>query len=68
MLFKALSFIALAATAVVASRNFERSLPSGTVTCGDNRYSVSAIEAAINAGVEDMDDNDFPGTVSSSYF
>ena len=31
-------------------------LPSGTVTCGSNRYSVSAIEAAINAGVQDMDD------------
>lgn len=39
----------------------KRSLPSGVVTCGDNRYTVSAITAAIDAGVRDMDEGNFPG-------
>ena len=51
---------ALAKTVGSAAPNI-RALPSGTVTCGDNKYSVSAIEAAIDAGVDDMDDGDFPG-------
>ena len=40
------------------------SLPSGTVTCGDNKYSVSELEAAINAGLEDLDDNNLQGSCS----
>ena len=64
MFVKVLSFLALAASAVVAAPPVSRALPSGTVTCGSNRYSVSAIEAAINAGVEDMDEGNFPGKQS----
>ena len=33
----------------------ERGLPSGTVVCGRNAYSVDQIEDAINAGAEDLD-------------
>ena len=61
MLFKTLSVILLSASAAMAA-SLPRALPSGTVTCGSNKYSVSAIEAAINAGVEDMDDDYYPGT------
>ena len=39
----------------------KRSLPSGVVTCGSNRYTVSAITAAIDAGVNDMDEGVYPG-------
>lgn len=49
-------FAALASSAAVP-----RSLPSGTVTCGKNKYAVSAISAAINAGVKDMNAGNFPG-------
>lgn len=54
------TFLALSLSVAVAWA----ALPSGTVTCGDNRYSVSAIEAAINGGVEDMDSGDYPGSYS----
>jgi NAD(P)H-nitrite reductase large subunit len=43
------------------------SLPSGDVTCGDNVYTVDEIVAAINAGVEDLDDDNLQGTLESSY-
>lgn len=42
-------------------------LPSGTVTCGSDRYSVSAIEAAIDAGVQDMDSGNLPGQFDFRY-
>lgn len=61
MLVKVLSFFALVASAAVAAPHESRSLPTGTVTCGSDRYSVSAIEAAINAGVDDMNEGNFPG-------
>ena len=51
----------LAVSAATAVSITGRSLPSGTVTCGSNKYSVSAIEAAINAGVKDMDAGNYPG-------
>lgn len=60
MLFKTLSAVLLSASAVMAA-SLPRALPSGTVTCGSDKYSVSAIEAAINAGVKDQDDGDLPG-------
>lgn len=60
MFFQTLSTILLAASAAMAA-SVPRSLPSGTVTCGSDKYSVSAITAAINAGVEDMDDGNLPG-------
>lgn len=49
--------LALALSAAVALA----ALPSGTVTCGSNKYSVSAIEAAINAGVKDLNSGNLPG-------
>ena len=61
MFVKIVSFFALAAAAVLAAPNAPRSLPSGTVTCGSNRYSVSAITAAINGGVKDMNSGNLPG-------
>ena len=60
MFVTALSFLALAAAAFAAPG--PRSLPSGTVTCGKDNYSVSSITAAINAGVSDMNAGNFPGT------
>lgn len=61
MLFKTLFALSSSVAAVWAA------LPSGTVTCGDDRYSVSAIEAAINAGVEDMNSDYYPGPYSAIY-
>lgn len=49
------------ATALSLSLPTPRALPSGTVTCGSNKYSVSAITAAINAGVKDLDSGNLPG-------
>lgn len=60
MLFNSI-FILLSATAAMAA---VASLPSGTVTCGSDRYSVSAITAAINAGVKDMQSGNLPGMYS----
>ena len=60
MLFKTLSVILLSASAAMAA-SLPRALPSGTVTCGKDNYSVSSITAAINAGVSDMNAGNFPG-------
>ena len=59
MFLKAMSVLALAAVVVAAPG--PRSLPSGTVTCGRDNYSVSSITAAINAGVSDMNSGNLPG-------
>ncbi|EKM53271.1 uncharacterized protein PHACADRAFT_259503 [Phanerochaete carnosa HHB-10118-sp] len=67
MLFKTLSAILLSASAAMAA-SLPRALPSGTVTCGSNKYSVSAIEAAINAGVEDMDEGNLPDDYPHQYY
>ena len=63
MLFKQFAIALLAASATAATTILRRSLPTGTVTCGDNDYTSSAIEAAINAGVKDMEDNNLPGVL-----
>lgn len=55
MLFKTLAVTLLSASAALAA------LPSGTVTCGSNKYSVSAIQAAISAGVKDKNSGNLPG-------
>ena len=65
MLFKTLSTVLVAASAAMAA-NIPRALPSGTVTCGSNKYSVSAITAAINGGVKDLDDGNLPGALIRS--
>ena len=65
MLFKTLSVVLLSASAALAA-SLPRALPSGTVTCGSNKYSVSAIEAAINAGVEDQESGNLPGKSTES--
>ena len=54
-MFTSLLTIALSVSVALAA------LPSGTVTCGSNKYSVSAIEAAINGGVKDLDSGNLPG-------
>lgn len=55
MFFTKLAALVLAASSALAA------LPSGTVTCGDNKYSVSELTSAINAGIKDLDDNNLPG-------
>lgn len=55
MLFAKLAALVLAASSALAA------LPSGTVTCGDNKYSVSELQDAITAGLKDLDDNNLPG-------
>ncbi|KIP04074.1 hypothetical protein PHLGIDRAFT_76528 [Phlebiopsis gigantea 11061_1 CR5-6] len=45
-----------------------RSLPSGTVTCGSNKYTASAITAAINAGVDDMNSDYYPDNYPHQYY
>ncbi|KAI5117933.1 hypothetical protein M0805_009441 [Coniferiporia weirii] len=68
MLFKALSVLSLAATASLAAITSTTSLPSGTVTCGSNKYTDSAITAAINAGVEDMNSGNLPDNYPHQYY
>ncbi|EJD07848.1 ustilago Sphaerogena ribonuclease U2 complexed with adenosine 2'-Monophosphate [Fomitiporia mediterranea MF3/22] len=62
MLYKVVPVLLLSVSAAFAA------LPSGTVTCGDNRYSVSAITAAINAGVRDMESGNFPDDYPHQYY
>lgn len=54
--------VVLVASAVAGlAATVPRSLPSGTVTCGSNKYSVSELTAAINAGIADMNSGNLPG-------
>ena len=66
MFTKTFCAILLTASAAMAA-TLPRALPSGTVTCGSNKYSVSAIEAAIDAGVKDMDDDYYPGRLTLAF-
>lgn len=73
-MFKYLAIAVLAVSSAAAASLSGRSLPSGTVTCGSDKYSVSQITAAINAGVKDMQSGNLPGqyysgvvTQSSTY-
>jgi hypothetical protein len=62
MLFKSLIALAFFAASVLPAPSYRRGdLPSGTVTYGSNAYDVSAIEDAINGGVQDMQSGDLPG-------
>jgi hypothetical protein len=56
-----------AASAIFASAHpvLPRSLPTSTVTCGSNSYSPSELTAAINAGIEDMDNGNLQGAYHS---
>ncbi len=54
-------FVAKLIALVFAASSALAALPSGTVTCGDNKYSVSELTAAINAGIKDLDANNLPG-------
>ncbi|KAL5483573.1 hypothetical protein ACEPAI_8805 [Sanghuangporus weigelae] len=58
------SYLALLLSALPALA----ALPSGIVTCGSNRYTVSAITAAINAGVRDMESGNFPDDYPHQYY
>ncbi|KLO18305.1 ustilago Sphaerogena ribonuclease U2 complexed with adenosine 2'-Monophosphate [Schizopora paradoxa] len=62
MLFTKLAALLVAATSALAA------LPSGTVTCGDNKYSVSELTAAIDAGIKDLDDNNLPDDYPHQYY
>lgn len=58
-LIRAVALLASVVAGLAAS--IPRSLPSGTVTCGSNKYSVSELTAAINAGIADMKSGNLPG-------
>lgn len=62
-MFKQLAVVLLTASSAVAFSISGRSLPSGTVTCGSNKYSSSQLTAAINAGLKDMSSGNLPGTL-----
>ncbi|THH30552.1 hypothetical protein EUX98_g3637 [Antrodiella citrinella] len=62
MFTKTFAVLLLAASSALAS------LPSGTVTCGSNKYSVSSITAAINAGVKDMNSGNLPDDYPHQYY
>ncbi|KZV93953.1 Ribonuclease/ribotoxin [Exidia glandulosa HHB12029] len=65
----AFSFVVAAlSAALVSTAAVPRALPSGTVTCGRNKYAVSAITAAINAGVKDMNAGNFPDDYPHQYY
>lgn len=53
--------VLLASVVAGLAATIPRSLPSGTVTCGSNKYSASELTAAINAGIADMDSGNLPG-------
>ncbi len=55
-LLSPLGFTLAFATSVIAA------LPSGTVTCGSNRYIASELTAAINAGVKDLSSGNLQGS------
>lgn len=65
-MFSVRSIVVLASIVTAAFANVvpinERSLPSGTVTCGSNGYSPSQLTAAINAGVKYLNANNLQGT------
>ena len=62
MLFALGLIFSAAVSSVHASPSpLKRSLPSGVVTCGSNSYTASAITNAIDAGVDDMGEGDYPG-------
>jgi hypothetical protein len=42
----------LAIVGSIAALPERRALPSGTVTCGSDKYSVSKVESAVNQGFE----------------
>lgn len=50
-----------------ALRATRREVPSDTVTCGSNQYGGSAIQAAIDAGSQDIDTGYHPGWQNSPY-
>ncbi|KAL5521038.1 hypothetical protein ACEPAG_8960 [Sanghuangporus baumii] len=62
MLSKSILALLLSALPALAA------LPSGVVTCGGNRYTVSAITAAINAGVGDMESGNLPDDYPHQYY
>jgi hypothetical protein len=49
-LVSVVTFLVAVTTAIAAPPLQNRSLPTGTVTCGSDKYSVSAISAAITQG------------------
>lgn len=48
-------------TTLAAPSPVGRDLPSGTVVCGRNAYTVDQIQDAIDTGVNDLDSGNLPG-------
>ncbi|KAF8317478.1 Ribonuclease/ribotoxin [Clavulina sp. PMI_390] len=59
--------VATAALAAVTPIN-ERSLPSGTVTCGSNKYTSSSLTAAITAALKDQSSGNLPDDYPHQYY
>ncbi|KAI0796452.1 Ribonuclease/ribotoxin [Irpex lacteus] len=67
-MFKQIAVALLAVSAATAASIAGRALPSGTVTCGSNKYSVSELTAAINAGVKDLNSGNLPDNYPHQYY
>lgn len=61
MLFGRALLTLAAAASVALGATLPRSLPSGTVTCGSNKYTSSELTSAINAGINYMKTNNLQG-------
>lgn len=57
------ALVLVSSIAVSLALSIPRSLPSGTVTCGSNKYSVSELTAAIDAGLDDLDSGNLQGSI-----
>ncbi|KAH8110878.1 ustilago Sphaerogena ribonuclease U2 complexed with adenosine 2'-Monophosphate [Phellopilus nigrolimitatus] len=68
MFSKVLSVFLLGASVVTAASVSVAAVPSGTVTCGSNQYTGSAITAAINAGVSDQASGNLPDNYPHQYY
>ncbi|KAK7451751.1 hypothetical protein VKT23_012430 [Stygiomarasmius scandens] len=65
----ALSVVSLVFATPINQRHHVRALPRGDVTCGSNVYTVSEVVAAVDAGVDHLDnpigDNSYPHTFNN---
>ncbi|KAI0690272.1 Ribonuclease/ribotoxin [Cytidiella melzeri] len=67
-MFKQIAVALVLTSATMAASIAGRSLPTGTVTCGSNKYTASELTAAINAGLKDMDSGDLPDDYPHQYY
>ncbi|EIN12043.1 guanyl-specific ribonuclease T1 precursor [Punctularia strigosozonata HHB-11173 SS5] len=67
-MFSSIAIGMLVVSGVVSALPQRRALPSGTVTCGSHKYSVSQVSSAVSQGYKDykagteVGSNDYPHT------